>query len=476
MASAANTLNEDPRVSNIAVAIGAALLSAVGFYFGTGLHPLWLLTWLAPIPVIAFAYRSRPVAGFATAAYAFGALNLFAYFRILEVPTAIRVLAFVGPAMIFGAGVALSAAFFRRNRPLEAALALPCLWVAFEFAFSFGKDGTALNLAYSQMNCLPLIQIASVTGIWGISFFVFLFGSCLAQIILRPRRSVVLLLASITIALFVFGAIRLRPIHAESQIAIGLVAIDRPLLPDESNASALIEGYSNSIEALARQGADTVLLPEKIVTAPNATGGPMFEAMQNAARRNSVRIIYGVNEVAGATRRNVAIILSPQGGLEADYQKHHHVTGWEDGYQIGTAQTLLRNSHPDWGVAICKDMDFPRLSREYAKSGAKLLLVPAWDFTVDDWFHGRMSVLRGIESGFAIARSAKQGRMTISDDRGRIIVEAPSGRAPDAILLHRFTPGSGLTFYARHGDWFAWLDLIALAALLVLLRPRRSSR
>ena len=65
-------------------------------------------------------------------------------------------------------------------------------------------------------------------------------------------------------------------------------------------------------------------------------------------------------------------------------------------------------------------MDFPRLSREYAGDGASLLLVPAWDFDLDGWLHARMAVLRGVENGFAIARAARNGLLTLSDSRGRI--------------------------------------------------------
>src|SRR5206468_8848188 len=74
-----------------------------------------------------------------------------------------------------------------------------------------------------------------------------------------------------------------------------------------------------------------------------------------------------------------------------------------------------------WGLQICKDMDFPELSREYALQGANLLLVPAWDFNLDRWLHARMAVLRAVENGFALARSARNGLLTLSDNRGRIV-------------------------------------------------------
>ena len=125
---------------------------------------------------------------------------------------------------------------------------------------------------------------------------------------------------------------------------------------------------------------------------------------------------------------------------------------------------MLPAPHSSWGIEICKDMDFPPLSRAYGKLGADLMLVPAWDFEIDDWLHGRMAVMRGVESGFAIARSAKQGFMTISDNRGRILFERRSDPSGTAHVIGTPKLYSGQTLYARFGDWFAWLNLAAFIA------------
>jgi apolipoprotein N-acyltransferase len=111
-------------------------------------------------------------------------------------------------------------------------------------------------------------------------------------------------------------------------------------------------------------------------------------------------------------------------------------------------------------------MDFPALSRQYAADGADLMLVPAWDFNADRWLHSRMAVLRAVENGFALARSARNGLLTLSDNRGRILAETAT--APD-----RFVSISGIlnvpheeTFYTRTGDWFARLCVAAFVVLM----------
>jgi apolipoprotein N-acyltransferase len=119
-------------------------------------------------------------------------------------------------------------------------------------------------------------------------------------------------------------------------------------------------------------------------------------------------------------------------------------------------------------------MDFPRLSRQYSQDGVGLLLVPAWDFVQDGWLHGRMAVLRGVESGFSIARSAKLGILTATDDRGRILVERGSIIGPPfATAVVAIPVRHDATIYSRFGDWFAWLCIMLI--VVALLAGRKHS-
>ncbi len=86
-----------------------------------------------------------------------------------------------------------------------------------------------------------------------------------------------------------------------------------------------------------------------------------------------------------------------------------------------------------------------------------------------------MAVLRGVESGFTVVRAAKQGLLTVSDDRGRILAEQDAATPRVASLIASAPVRHEDTVYARLGDWFAWLDVSALIAILVF-RSRRPAR
>ncbi len=62
------------------------------------------------------------------------------------------------------------------------------------------------------------------------------------------------------------------------------------------------------------------------------------------------------------------------------------------------------------------------------------MYVPAWDFIKDDWLHSRMAILRGVENGYAIVRTARQGALTISDYRGKVLYEASSANNREVAL------------------------------------------
>jgi len=107
--------------------IGAAITSAALFYFGTGLHPIWWILWLAPVPVLAIAPRIHGSTAFliGSSAWFVGEMNQWNYVRhYIELPWPIAFLYFVVPAVVFGLAVLFTRSFLRRRSVLMAALAL----------------------------------------------------------------------------------------------------------------------------------------------------------------------------------------------------------------------------------------------------------------------------------------------------------------------------------------------------------------
>ncbi len=110
----------------------------------------------------------------------------------------------------------------------------------------------------------------------------------------------------------------------------------------------------------------------------------------------------------------------------SSYRKQHLLYG--ESYESGTTLVLTPGRPSPWAVAICKDLDFPLPAGAYRKLGAGGLLVPSWDFDRDGWLNSRMAVIRGVENGLTVERTARSGSLTVSDGYGRVLAET---HAPD---------------------------------------------
>ena len=452
--------------------------SACLFFVGTGLTPIWALTWLAPIPVLWIAPRLSNGEAFliAASAHALGGLNEWHYSRSL-LPTGIVASIVLGVACLFGVGVLLFGMCLRRGRLWQAVLVMPAYWVAVEYLASvMSIHGTFGNLGYSQMNFLPVIQIASITGIWGISFCIFLFAAAIAGLLnagAGSRRlglglTVVVVLASV----FAFGAWRLATTPENSpELKIALVASSSPddvFASTPAQAQAIFERYAAEVRRMGGMGVQLFLLPEHIGPVTDRSQADTDALFAQLARQTGAYVAVGVDRVTSSVSRNQQRLYSPTAGLVAAYNKHHLLPRFEDQFTPDTNRSVVADSSGKWGLEICKDLDFPRLSREYSQDGIGLLLVSAMDFVQDGWLHGRMAVLRGVESGFSIARSAKLGILTATDDRGHVLAERETIGGPAFATATAMVPvRHDVTIYSRWGDWFAWLCLVLFASTLL---------
>jgi len=485
------------KLSSNTVVVLCLSLSAGLFFLGTGLSPLWPLMWLAPIPVLWLAPRISAAAGFlaAAAAFALGGLNQWYYLTIV-IPLWLSILDALVPACMFGLAVLLFRNRMLKGRVVQAVLIVPAFWVAYEFiGESLSIHGTIGNLGYSQMKFLPILQIASVTGIWGISFSIFLFAAVIAALFssasTQRKRAVAVGLAVFLVCVFGFGAWRLATTPKNSPtIKVGLIASDDSMnliVPTTEDAAAAFDRFGKQMLSMDAQGIQLFVLPEHSGPVTDASQAATDATFERLAQQTHAFIAIGIDRITPKVSWNQERLYAPNGTLLATYDKHHLLPHWEDQFTPSLSRTSLSVPYgamcagPDaspskhaailtlsgkWGLEICKDMDFPLLSRQYARDGVALMIVPAWDFLVDGWSHGSIAIMRGIEGGFSIARSAKKSILYAADDRGRVLAERDSGFTPFATVVVTVPVRHDATIYSRFGNWFAWLDLVLLISLL----------
>ena len=458
----------------------ACAATAALAYFGDGLEPRWPIMWIAPLPVLWFALRSRalPVAAAAFVAWFAGCMNLSHYLRLVGVPPAAWLSGVAIAALVFALAVLLFRALVLRGRPILALFAFPAAEVAYEYIRNLTwPHGISLSLAYSQLHCLPFLQTASLAGPWGITFLLLLFPATIAAAAhLRSPRVALAGLAPIVAALL-FGAIRLALPAPGPAIQVALITSDAATndIPAAAGAPAqrLLSAYADQAAGLADAGARAIVMPEKLAYVTPETAPATDALFQPIADRTGSTLVVGVDFEAPSVAWNQARVYRPHQPV-LTYAKHHLLPPFENKFRPGTWRITWPASTGTWGVAICKDMDFTPLSRHYGQDGAGLMLVPAWDFNIDRAFHGHIAIMRAVEDGFSLVRAAKNGYLTVTDNRGRLLAERRSDNDAPFVTLTATVPAAhSPTLFQVIGDAFAWLAIaLLLAALLVFLQRR----
>ncbi len=456
----------------------ATLSTAALLLTGNGMNPFWPFMWVALIPVLVLAVETNwwPVAaGAATLSMLLGSLTMLYYIHfVLHAPVTAWLIPFSIASVLFAVGVLLFRVLLHRGAVFSAIIALPAFWTVCEYLASFAPaNGTAGSLAYTQERFLPMLQVSSVTGPWGITFLLLLFPSAVATTLyFRDRRllqaaPVVASALAVIAASILFGAIRLAAPISQQNIKVGLLDTDRVAFAAAApEMQELVKSYAEQAATLARHGAKIVLMPEKTGLLLDKDTKNMDSVLQSVADRTGATLVIGVLHVFARDSFNEARIYTPDEPV-ATYDKQHLLPPFESKLTPGTSLATLSKASVPIGVAICKDMDFIHPALDYGRGGIDLLLDPAWDFNVDRTWHGHIAIMRGVEGGYAIAHAAKDGFLTVTDDRGRILGEVRTNKGSFASLLVNVPLHHDQTVFDRYGTWFPWMaGLLLLGAVI----------
>jgi apolipoprotein N-acyltransferase len=461
---------------NDAINLALAILGGLLLRWSFGLHPLWWMAWVAPAPLLVAALRSTARAAFGWSLLAgLIAASGNLHYLTLTVPLPAALLATALLALLWTFVVSQARRVMAATASPWAVLAYPLLWCAADTLLAhLHPDGNFDSLAYSQAGFPPALQIVSLLGVAGLVFVLSLPPAALALAALRGWRAARWpLAASLLLALgcLGFGYARIPASASVQGDLVGTAAIDDfigPRVP-ASHAERIWAQYERHVEALAGQGARLVLLPEKIAVLSPAQAEPLRQRMAALAARARVWLALGVG-IEDKRKTNHLWLFAPDGRFAADYLKHHLAPPERD-FAAGSAYEVQAMAGRRYGLAICKDVHFAALGRDYAALGAQALLVPAWDFGEDGEYAARLSAVRGVESGVAMLRAAREGLLTMSDAYGRVVTEKASASLPGVSLLGRVPAAvPGGTLYTRTGDLFGWLCTAAALLMVILQR------
>ena len=461
--------NQSARQFGRPAQVGLGLLAGALLSAGYALQPQWWAPWLAPVPLLVAASGSRRAARLAGGvAGAMAVTSLFTYYLDLIgwALTLLVVLLRVG-SWIFATRLTDAAA---RRLPLAVAvLVLPGTIAAIELlTLVVSPHGAAGSLAYSQMEAVVVVQVAALGGVPAVVFLILLPGSLAGLWLNRSwrnsdRQAALALVCLLAFAATLFSVIRLSAVPSGPTVPVTLIATNHfDDIPHEWES--VWAKYQPAVIANAsREG--IVVLPEKLALLDSNGAARAGQDVAATARATGAVVVAGVEVREHGTYYNRALLAAPDGRV-VWYDKQRLVPGWEDRISPGNAPVFVDIAGTRLGIAICKDMHVPEIGRQYA-GGATLMVVPAYDFGRDAWMGARMTALRAVENGYAVARSARNGFVSAYDRAGRILVERlVTGDV--TVAATSLSSQGAVTFYGLNGDLFGW----CCVCLAVLLRIR----
>jgi len=473
-------------------------VAAVLLLVSSGANNVPIAAWLAPVFLLRFVRRQRAWLGLLVA-YAVLIATMTFYFRgMVPIPGVAYDIFLVLWGIPMVAPYFVDRLLAHRLTGLSATLVFPTAWVVTEYLLSYGPYGSWGAVAYSQYGNLLLLQIVSVTGMWGITFLIGWFVAVcnwLWEDGLDNRRARAggWLCASAIVVVMLAGGARLALFPPSSQTVRVASISKRKVEPELSEAVSdrLFEGKASSEDMTGIQrwatAMDNDLLSRaeremqagaKIVfwgeaNAPVFKEGEAALVARGADLASKYEVYLGMTLGvlhAGKTPRleNKLVLIQPNGQVAWEYNKARPVPGPEAAMQIPGDGKLrvLDTPYGRLSSIICFDGDFPQLLAQAGSLGADVVLDPSNDWRAIDPWHTQMASFRAIEQGVNLVRHTSQGLSATFDYQGRRLAAMDHYQTTNYDMISEVPTKGVRTIYSRLGDWFAW---VCIAGLLLLI-------
>ena len=397
------------------------------------------------------------------------------------------------------------------------------IWISYEYLKSIGYLGFPWNLLAQSAGIAPFVQIADITGQWGISFILVLLNAMILETMLVRNKSIIK--SWIFTALLFIGSISYgiytnnTGIPWEKTLTVSVI---------QQNADSWISGQEmNSI----KKGQDLTraelqkskVTPDLIVWSENAfrypytetglryTMEPLGDPFTSFLSNVNVPLLVGSPYMLNRKTMdalNAVLLISPKGEIMQYYGKNHPVPFAENipfwnlnivssffknvvginnqGWSIGKPNTIFKiplseGTSLSFGTPICFEDSFPYISREFIKHGADILINlsnDSWSKTISgETQHLAAARLRAIENRRVLIRSTNAGVSTIIDPWGKMNYTLPLFKSDTFTATIPVYKKENLTVYTKMGNWFPVSLIFILIIYLfydVYIQKRRS--
>jgi len=478
-----------PRLGYLWLALG----TLCSLFAANGRWDIPLAAWLGPLFLLRFTRTRKPMSGFALAWLASAIAMLFFLYQsqLLDDPLVIMVCLLLSTMLTLPYLLdRLITPRLRLGSGVLATLLFPLSRVVFEYLTSFTPTiGSIFSLAYTQYGNLPLLQLISVTGVYGVSFLMAWFASVgnwiWEQRFSWPKIRAVTLFYSVLLALVLLGGnIRLTFFSPAGQ-TVRVAGISAPvsmlhLIPaqaqmvqmlktDPSRLRSLLAIYDNRLLDLsrteARAGAKIIVWPEVGGYVLASDKADFLERAQTLARQEGIYLDMGLAVFQPpATYYDQAILVDQDGSVDWTYNKTYPAPGDPEKPGQGIVP-VVETPYGRLANVICFDADFPNLMRQAGSQEVDMMLVPGNDWAGIDPWHTQHAVFRAIENGYSLVRQASNGLAMTVDYQGNVLTATDYYTTEQQTMIASVPVKGVWTIYAHVGDLFAWLCIAGMLFL-----------
>ncbi len=451
----------------------------------------WPLAWVALVPWL-WAIEGKS----ARAAFALSYGTGFIFFGgtvgwlvYVTYPGAFLMAAFLA---LYVALFGLAFHYFRKLPTTPRVFVLAATWVCLEFIRSNLFTGFGwVTLGHSQYKNLFLIQIADITGVYGVSFLVMLVNLLVFETLksgsdIASIRKIQILTCVLLVAALGYGLWTVSRGTPSSSVNIGIVQpnVAQSIKWEPQLRDVIVRKHIGLSRLLQGQNLDMIVWPETAMPGITWESPALLEEIRQTAIQLKTAILFGAITEENSHYFNSALAFSRDGVLTGRYDKIHLVPfgeylplrpwlGWInqfvalDDFTSGKEYTLLEAGCPQKAFAtlICFEDTLSYLRRNFTNAGAKFFV----NMTNDAWFqdtkapflHLQAAVLGCVENKRALVRSANTGVSVLIDPFGRMVsaVQDPHGKKTfiSGVASARLPLMEGKTVYTKYGDIFTYL-------------------
>lgn len=474
--------------------------------FANGPTPIAMAAWLGPVFLLRFVRTQPAWLGLPVAYLVLAVMSVFHFLGLMPQPGALVYFFTALFAVVAFLPYVADRLLTPRLPGSIGTLVFPTTWVTMEYLVSLSPGATWGLVPYSQYGNLALLQILSITGLWGITFLI---GWCapVANLVWeegfasRSARIVALGFVAMLGGVLLAGETR-TALFPPSGETVRVASLSGELLGTKLSKSAWqhllrheltasdaaeIRRWADAInndlfqrsEREARAGAQIIFWGEENGRVLAEDELAFLERGRQVAKKNHVYLAMAYvvwHPGRPKPRDNKTVLIDPSGETRWDYLKSHPIPGGEDRTLAGDGKLpLLDTPYGRLSTAICFDADFPNLIAQAGSGRADILLDPSGDWKAIDPLHTRMASFRAIEQGVNLVRHTTDGLSAAFDYQGHVLASMDHFQATDHAMIAQVPIKGVRTIYSLIGDLFAWLSIATLALLTTRACRRRRS-